>query len=213
MKNALLIFVAPFVGFVLHANAQSPEELPAELDRVVSQHVRLRADAISKVNSAAAKSLDALKVQYMRSGNLDAANKTQAKIDELNAEILKLSSVATPPLGNPQVATYTDTHKGHAGWGEKSVQSTYHFNVTKTSGKAKIFVDAGNPGNSKGEVSLKSGNKSIVLGTWDGSKQSEWPLQFETILAKPGQYEVHFSWRSGNDGLTIRSVTIDTRGQ
>jgi len=215
--NLRLIFVSTLlITAPFGAVAQAPPSLPPELDRIVTQHARQRADAITRLNASTVKALDALKVQYMRNANLDAANKTQAKLGELNAEIQGLANQATPPLGvQPQLQTalYTDAHEGSAGNANVTKRNTYEFDV-KMAGNAKILVDAPKPGDSRGEVTLKKkGEKTVVLGTWDSTKESGWPLQYETQITKPGPYEVQFNFRSGRNHLTILAVKIDMRTQ
>ena len=112
----------------------------------------------------------------MRSANLDAANKTQAKIDELKTEAQGVANEAPPPIGFPlQSGLYSDTHDGTAGSAKTTKRNTYQFDV-KLTGKSKILVTAPKPAGSEGQVHLINGEKSVVLRTWDSTREAAWPL-------------------------------------
>ena len=218
MKTPLILSLTLLLCVLHEASSQTPSPLPPEFSRLVSEHARQRADFITRLNTATAKALGALKLQYMRSGNLDAANKTQAKIEELNLEISGMANAATPPIGapaqgaSPQNGVFSDGHAGFAGSAKITKGNVYRFDV-KVTGKAKIVVDAKKPRSSKGEVFIKNDGSSVSLGTWDATKDSAWPLQYETQITKSGHYEVEFVFQGGAEMLSIHGVKIDMRIQ
>ena len=218
MKTLIILSLALLFCVPQKASSQAPSPLPPEFSRLLSEHARQRADFITRLNTATAKALGALKLQYMRSGNLDAANKIQAKIEELNLEISGMANAATMPIGAPaqgalpQNGVFSDTHIGIAGSAKITKGNTYRIDV-KTTGKAKVVVDAKKPRSSKGEVFIKNGETTILLGTWDSTKDSAWPLQYETEITKAGRHEVEFVFRGGAESISIHGVKIDMRIQ
>ena len=202
---------------VTHAAGQAPEAPLPELDRIVIQHTRQRADGITRLDTQTIKTLEALKAQYLRSANLNGANRTQAQIEALKKEINELAPSATPPLG-AHGDVYTVKQNGLAGDARSTVGNIVRFKVTKTTNRAVVYIDAVKPEHSsKGEVFLKFDDKKVPIGTWDQvTMSSSTPrLQFDAsaYITKPGEYAVELVWTGARSGLRFTSATIDTRAE
>lgn len=202
---------------VTPAEGQAPDAPLPELDRIVLQHTRQRADAVTRLDTQTIKTLEALKAQYMRSANLNGANRTQAQIDALKKEIVELTPSTSPPLG-AHGDVYTIDQKGHAGDARNTVGNIIRFKVTKTTNRAVVYIDAIRPEHgSKGEVFLKFDDKKMPIGTWNQETMSSSTprLQFDAsaYITKPGEYAVELVWTGARSGLRFTSATIDTRAQ
>lgn len=200
--------------FTAYSQTPTPPTLP-EFDHVVTQHTRQRADAITKIDSATAKALDALKAQYMQRSNLDGALKVQAKIDELLREVQELATYASPPLG-ARGAVYADKHEGQVGMPQFVKDNVYSFEVSEVTSRATVMISEDPPKeSSEGEFVLKVGDNSNVIGTWNQKSAASGHLQFNASkwITKPGKYSIEVKWKGGAHGLHITSITIDTRSQ
>lgn len=202
---------------VTHAAGQAPDAPLPELDRIVLQHTRQRADAVTQIDTQTIKTLEALKAQYMRSANLSGANRTQAQIDALKKEIAALTPSTSPPIG-AHGDIYTIKQNGLAGDARSTVGNIVRFKVTKTTNRAFVYIDAVRPEHSsKGQVFLKFDDKKLPIGTWDQETMSSSTprLQFDASahITKPGEYAIELVWTGARSGLRFTSATIDTRAQ
>ena len=210
----LTAFVLLLSHFPSFSQAPTPAAL-SDFERVVTQHTRQRADAITKIDSATVKALDALKAQYMQRSNLDGALKVQAKIDELQREIQELATFASPPLG-AHGGVYTDKHDGQAGWPQFVKDNVYSFEVSEVTTCAIVTITEDPPQrSSEGEFLLKLGDSSNVIGTWNQKAAATGRIQLNVSrwITKPGKYSIEVKWKGGEHGLHTTSITIDTRAQ
>lgn len=219
MNRHLLTLATAFALalIVAHAAGQAPDAPLPELERIVIQHTRQRADGITRLDTQTIKTLEALKAQYLRSANLNGANRTQAQIEALKKEIAELAPSTSPPLG-AHGDVYTINQDGLAGDVRSTVGNIFRFKVTKTTNRAVVYIDAVRPEHgSKGQVLLKFDDKKLPIGTWDQETMSSPTprLQFDAsaYITKAGEYEVELVWTGARSGLRFTSATIDTRAQ
>lgn len=216
MKFRLLHTFLITLGLTFITNGQTTgTAIPPEIERIISQHTRQRADAITTIDRAAVKALEALQAQYTQRAILDGALKAKAKIEELNKEIESLTPLATPPLG-ARGAVYTDKHEGQAGWTQFIKDNVYQFNVTEVSNRATVTVLLDPPTlSSDGEFRLKRGDETNVIGTWSKKTVESGRIQFNASkwINKPGKYSIEVHYKGGDHGLHTTSISIDTRAQ
>ena len=212
--NAILI--ATLLLFRLEANSQTPT--PAALpdfDRITAQHAKQRADAITRINAATLKALDALKSQYMQRSNLESALKTQGKIDELKREIQELAQIATPQIGT-KGSVYIDKHEGNAGLPEFQTNTTYQFDIAEITTRAIVTILAVPPKqSSNGTFILKNKKNTDVIGAWSQKSAESGRIEINASkwITKPGKYSIEVKWKGGEHGLRTTAISIDTRTQ
>ena len=132
------------------------------------------------------------------------------------ATILSLHAQADTTVSSetPFGAVYTDEHPGSAGLPQYTHGNSYYFDITKASGRAIVLVEASRAGDdTKGDVLIFAGGKTILLGSWNKQKIPKEGLRFDASkhISKPGKYEIRFDWRGGAWGLETSKVTVDTR--